>query len=238
MIPDVLSVLSHNAYHKFKKTGYPESKLKIWPAFRYEHIFTNKNDDVIKFENNTIQLLVATSTSLQSSIELLSKTIIAIKNIRNLSVRVRLHPRVGSEVEIMNCVNKICNTQQLPNNITVSNARSLEDDLHWANAVALSGTGLEYEASFYGCYTIFVRSQCNLDMNSMDYQDHDKVVQSIEGLHNTLTNLSNQSKIENKTTWQDERCDYHFQPITNDGIKDIVELFGYSDNKIISHSNA
>ena len=172
-------------------------------------LFFKRTTNVIK----KLNILITLNISPDSSLELLAKTLQASKNLESTNFRVRFHPRMGPPVLVLNLLMDICKCTKLPDCVEISTDRSLSEDLDWSHGVVINGSGVEIEAAISGCYTIYVKSECGIDINELPLDEHDAVVYSIKEINIELRRLRRNLKKIVKTPWTKEKRDYWFQPV-------------------------
>ena len=221
--PDLLSVFGRKYRDIFINEGFQDNKVTVWPAFRHK---SNKGEDFKdnrkKTNSDILNLLIILNISPDSSLELLSKTLLASKDLMSEHFRIRFHPRMGPPAQVLNLLMDICKGSKLPNNLEISSERSLSEDLDWSDGVLINGSDVEIEAALRGCYTIFVKSECDLDINKLPIEEHDAVVCSIKEINYELNQLRNNLKKLVKTPWTKEKREYWFEPIKRDTLKKVL----------------
>jgi|TARA_B100000959_G_scaffold285888_1_gene362266 hypothetical protein len=237
-VPDTLSVFGQKCKESFMEDGYAEQQVTVWPAFRYENILNYKEITNTPEENPKnyckIHVLISLNISSDDSLELLSKALLATEGLSNAIIRVRFHPVMGPPNQVVDLVMEICNWEKLPENIAISTGCTLEVDLDWADVVLLSGSGVEVEAAAKGCYTIFVASDCIMDINYLDFNEHNTVVRTITEIKKELTYLCNNRKQLAKTPWSKRKRELYFEPISHDSLKNV--FLGLNAVKDIIHN--
>jgi len=226
-MPDVLATHSKYSYCRFIKNGFKETELRIWPAFRHQEFLEAIDHNKRVLNINCLNILLVGNTSEQSTIELLVKLITACRDINDVNIRVRLHPRAGQPKEIIKIVSQLCNVSVLPQNVKLSNNSTLVEELKWSNLVSMSGTGVEMEALACGCKTMYVKSDCNLDMSVLDHKKHDYIVRGIKEIKKIVVQCISEIKNQtNKSYIKKLDRHYYYEPITFAGVQNALNSFG------------
>ena len=219
-VPDTLAVFGKKCKESFLEEGFKDHQLTVWPALRYENIL---NYEGLRYPEkkqpnklNQIHVLISLNISPDDSLELLSKTLLATEAFTNVILRIRFHPRMGPTDQVVDVLMSICNWEKFPENIVISSGCNLETDLDWSDVVVLNGSGVEVEAAIKGCYTIFIGSDCNLDLNYLDFDEHNAVVRTISEIKNEFTYLINNRNKLIKSPWTKEKRKYYYEHLSPD----------------------
>ena len=216
-MPDTLAVFSENCKKQFIEEGFKKNQLTVWPAFKYRKYF-NANESfkaraVLDVNKDTLCVLISLNISKDDSLELLLKTFISSKGLKPIEYRLRFHPRMGEESHIINQLIQLCNWDVIPGNILIKSKNTIQEDLDWADVVLLQGSGVEIEAAIRGCHTVFVNSDCNINVNYMDLEEHNEVVSTGREIRNILINLCQNRSHLTKDPWSRKKLEYYFEPI-------------------------
>ena len=114
---------------------------------------------------------------------------------------------------------------KFPENIVISSGCNLETDLDWSDVVVLNGSGVEVEAAIKGCYTIFIGSDYNLDLNYLDFEEHNAVVRTISEIKNEFTYLINNRNKLIKLPWTKEKRKYYYEHLSPDAKDNLIIEF-------------
>ncbi len=232
-MPDKLAVFSKKCKEQFLADGFRNDQLTVWPAFKYKR-YLDGDESQKQLPNNNdkkenLNVLISLNISKDNSIELLLKTFLLSKELKFIDYRVRFHPRMAEDREIISQLKQLCEWDIIPSNILIKSENSIQEDLNWSDVVLLQGSGVEIEAAIRGCYTILVNSDCNINVNYMDLREHNAVVTTGEEINNVLGNLIKNRYQLVKRPWSQEKCDYYFEPVNKYNINGIYSaLNGYS----------
>ena len=228
-VPDTLAVFGKKCKESFLEEGFKDHQLTVWPALRYENIL---NYEGLRYPEkkqpnklNQIHVLISLNISPDDSIELLSKTLLATEAFTNVILRIRFHPRMGPTDQVVDVLMSICNWEKFPENIVISSGCNLETDLDWSDVVVLNGSGVEVEAAIKGCYTIFIGSDYNLDLNYLDFEEHNAVVRTISEIKNEFTYLINNRNKLIKLPWTKEKRKYYYEHLSPDAKDNLIIEF-------------
>jgi hypothetical protein len=154
-LPDRIVVNGPNAKSVLEKSGFPEHSIEVLGALRYSNLKKRPFEKKVFHENLTI--LVALSTSVSNSIEILCKIISSLGNVRDIKIIIKCHPTIPFESIFPHIGN-------IPGNFDIRDD-PVGDLLLKADVLIYSESTVCVEALALGVPVINIKSDYTIDMN-------------------------------------------------------------------------
>jgi hypothetical protein len=162
-IPDRLVVIGPFWRRVFASEGFPAERILVAPALRFPELGRAANDG----GNASRTILVAGSIGSSDSLELVAKTVVALEEVEELDILIKLHPVMAQQEEsFRRMVLSALERETWPARFTFATG-TVEDVLRRSSIVLYNSTSVSYEALAVGLPAVFVESDFWFDLDPL-----------------------------------------------------------------------
>ena len=210
-IPHEIAVPGQYWHDRLEQNGFPASKLRIWPAFRFSYLHHDPESATggPGVASETITTLLALPINKEAATELLIKSLRVFGSNEHFELSVRFHPKAGFNSGLMMELLPLSGMTELPENISVSSG-PLSEDLERAQLVIANGTSIELQAMRKGIATLCLLSEHSLDMQMLPLDDYTFCARTVKGLTDVLEGIVKSRSHKDVAPWSDATLNHYF----------------------------
>ena len=168
LLPDRLFTIGQAARQQLAARGYPEVRLKIGGAWRFERLFALESGRSSTEPNKGTErtVLCCTSIDYSESEELLEKAVRAARGLHNTRLLVNFHPATNSAFR--ETLKATAERQELNSEGVQFTEQAARDLLPDVDAVLYHSSAVAYEALAIGIPIIFVGRDVEIDIDKVE----------------------------------------------------------------------
>jgi hypothetical protein len=171
-VPDRLVVIGPRWETLLSELGYPRDRLRVGAALRFDQLMnaSTKEASTEEVRRPAVRtILVAASISSEDFFELAYKTIEALRDVPDLKVLIKFHPKMRRNVMgLMKVVLDSLDLKNLPEKFSITD-QPLTDLLQTVDLVLHNGTSVAVEAMAQGVPTLLLQSDIWFDMDTLGF---------------------------------------------------------------------
>jgi len=169
-LPDHIITIGSRWKDLLAEHGYPPERLSTGAALRFSHLFAHSESDDGRREaprKRSATVLVAGSIGYADSLELVCKAIEALRSLPEVSVLIKLHPKMGTNADrLLRTAIESLDLTHLPAHFAVTE-RPVTELLPSVDVVLHNGTSVAVEALAQGVAVVMLQSDIWFDMDTL-----------------------------------------------------------------------